>query len=155
LLDSGAWRRRRGIVGAKLDACIPRPVEEILRFGRNAVVWYKVAARAMRTLVGRETSDDMRQFTPDKLCSIDATRDYVYMILLSARIRWDKQYMAASRELCCINWMTLVLEKGSASRRWAPTQPCTSCFPTRKKRHLTVCCAYDGISSFLNQQCDT
>jgi hypothetical protein len=33
LLDGGAWRRRRGIAGVKLDAWIPRPVEEIWRFG--------------------------------------------------------------------------------------------------------------------------
>jgi hypothetical protein len=68
----------------------------------------------------------MRQSTPGDLCEIYAIRDYMYMILLSARICWNEQYMAASRELCCINWMTLVLEKGSASRKWAPIQPCTS-----------------------------
>jgi hypothetical protein len=83
------------MAGVRLGASVLRIIEERLRFGQSAGVWYRVAARMMRTLGGGETSDGMRQPNPAVPRGSEAVQDYVDRVFFSARIYEDEQCMAA------------------------------------------------------------
>ena len=83
------------MAGVRLGVSVLRIIEERLKFGQNAVVWYRVAARMMRTLGGGETSDGMRQPNPAVPRGSEAVRDYMCRVFLSARIRRVEQGMTA------------------------------------------------------------